>query len=195
VVDVEPATAPLAVAVVLEGFEAGDQADVTAALAGVTRALAAADTRHQVLAPSGADGRRTLIERVVDACQALRSVPTDRRAILAILRRHPGDGAVQEPARLGDAILLGKVALWTLEVGPAQATALDKALGDSADLGGALREAVPATSAVPAAAVRVARLLLSQYLVTYAWPNPMLSQASITMRHDRGMVLAPIWTR
>jgi hypothetical protein len=195
VLDVEPAAAPLSVAVVVDGFEAGDAADVTAAVVGLTRAFAAVDPRHQVVMSAAAAGGRSFVERLLDACQSLRSASTDRRVVLAIARRGPGDGAVSDPARLSDAILVGKVALWTIEVGPARTTPLDKLLAESSDLGGALREMVPATSAMRAAASRVASLLLSQYLVTYAWPNPMLSRVDISIRHDRGLVLAPIWTR
>jgi hypothetical protein len=41
----------------------------------------------------------------------------------------------------------------------------------------------------------VANLILAQYVVTYLWPNPMLSTFSIATRHDRGDVLVPAWAR
>jgi hypothetical protein len=195
VIDVERATAPLSVAVVVDGFEPGDQGAVSAALSAAARTLAAADPRHQILMPTGADGRRPFVDALVDACQTLRTAPTDRRVVLAIARRRVGDGAVAQPGALSDAILLGKIALWTIEVGPTQTTALDRLLGDSTGLGGALREIVPSTSGLSEAATRIADLLVSQYIVTYTWPDPMLSQVSISIRHDRGVVLTPVWRR
>jgi len=225
VIDVEPATAPLSIAVVLEGFEAGDRTDVTAALAAMRRPLLAADAGHRLglldtvapggpslvdvttdrarmdaavaglIGPAGPAGRPAFIDALLAACQALRSAPTDRRVVVAIARRHPGDGGVSQPTRLTDAIFTGRVALWTIEVGPVQTTALDRAIGDGVDFSGALRGVVPAMPALPTAADDLTNLLLSQYVLTYAWPNPMLSQVSISIRHDRGIVLAPIWTR
>jgi hypothetical protein len=225
VVDVEPATAPLSVAVVVHGFDPGDRDDVTTTIAAALRTLKSADPGHQIglvetMPPGGpslvaltpdrsrtdaavarllgslaAGSRRGFVDSLLDACQGLKSAPADRRVVLAIARRRPGDGAVTEPTRLTDAILLGKIALWTIEVGPAQTTPLDRLLGDSADLGGALRENVAATSALPEASANVASLLVSQYLLTFTWPDPLLSQVSITIRHDRGVVLAPIWRR
>jgi hypothetical protein len=195
VISVEPATAPLSIALVVDGFEPGDQPAVSAAIAAATRRLTAADPRHQVVGPSSDGGSAAFVDALTAACASLRTAPTDRRVVLALVRRHAGDGAVAKPGALSDAILLGKISLWTIEVGPVQTTALDRLLTDSTALGGALREIVPAASGLSDTATRVADLLVSQYVVTYAWPNPMLSQVNITIRHDRGLVLAPLWTR
>jgi hypothetical protein len=96
---------------------------------------------------------------------------------------------------LTDAILQERLALWTIEVGPSQTTTLDKVLGDATALGGALREPIAATSAIESAATRIADLLTSQYVVSYMWPDPSLSQLNISIRHERGTVLTPVWQR
>jgi hypothetical protein len=36
---------------------------------------------------------------------------------------------------------------------------------------------------------------LSQYLVTYTWPDPMLGAFNLVTRHEAGRVLVPVWSR
>jgi len=191
--DVVPATAPLAIAVVVDGFEAADRAQLTSAIAGATARLAAASPRHRInlLDAPG----RSLTDAIVDASRTLQDAETDRRAVIAIIKRRAGDGAVSSTSSLTSALVDDRVSLWTIEVGPAQNTALDRVLTDATAAGGALRELVPATAGMPDAAVRVIHLLTSQYVVTYQWPNPMLSLVNISIRHERGTVLATSWMR
>jgi hypothetical protein len=241
VLDVEPATAPLSVVIVIDGFEAGDARDVGRAIEAAARALGARDRGHRVSLLTGAGpgdrplvavaldqpgldasvarlvagGGGRLFERVSAACQALEAAPADRRVVLALVRRRADEVAAAEPAepaaRMTDAILRARAALWTVEVAvavppagrstpsaPAQVRStltLDDALDDGVRLSGALREPSPSIPALADAVTRVTALLLSQYLVTYTWPDPMLSQVSLSIRHDRGVVLTPAWSR
>ena len=150
-----------------------------------------------------APGPASLIESVSDACLAVRAAPTDRLVVLAFIKRHPDDGTLSQTERLTDTLFRTRTSLWTIEVGSPGVAAgaanrrngLDTLLTAGTQLGGALRETVADTPALAPAALRVANLLLSQYVVTYTWPDPMLSQVSLTTRHDRGQVLTPAWSR
>jgi hypothetical protein len=235
VLDAEPAIAPLSVAIVIDGFDAGDAPDVGRAVDAAARALRARDPNHRVslltgdaaadhrLSPVASDqpgvqavvarlvigSRGGLIARVAAACLALEDAPTDRRVVLAIVRRRGDEAEMAETVRMTDAVLQARAALWTVEVGapvppagrstaaaPASSRAtLDEALEAAVRLSGSLREPSPSSAALGDAVSRVASLLLSQYLVTYTWPDPMLSQVTLTLRHDRGVVLAPAWSR
>jgi hypothetical protein len=220
---VDRATDPLAIAIVVEGFEPGDASDLRRALDAFARTIRAANAASEVglltragpagrqvvmltadaphvdsaLAELTAPGPGTIVESVADACLAVRAAPTDRLVVLALVRRHPADGTLSQTERLTDTLFRTRTALWTIEVGPPSAgkNGLDALLTAGTELGGALRETVAGTPAVAPAADRVANLLLSQYVVTYTWPDPMLSQVSLTTRHDRGQVLTPAWSR
>ncbi len=147
-------------------------------------------------------GRLPFVDAVIDACLALRAAPTDRLIVLALIKRRADDGQIGEPYRLTDALMRLKTAVWTIEVAPPAApgspvrrNGLDDLLSSGTQLGGALRETVAAPSAMADAGRRLAVLWLSQYVVTYTWPDPMLSLVSLTTRHDRGQVLTPAWSR
>jgi hypothetical protein len=117
--------------------------------------------------------------------------------VLLIVRRHPNEEATV-PERLTDALFRAKAALWTIEVAGAKPVSnrkLDDVLAAGAQVSGALRKTVSGSAALPAAVAHVVDLLRSQYVVTYTWPDPMLSQLVFTTRHDRGAVLAPAWSR
>jgi hypothetical protein len=226
---VERAAEPLAIAVSLEGFGSADVPDLRRALDTFARAIRTGNAASQVglITRAGPGGRRVvlltgdaarldaeladltaaassaIVEDVSDACLAVRAAPTDRLAVLALIRRRPDDGALSQTERLTDTLFRTRTALWTIEVAPPAAVAggarrpngLDAVLTAGVQLGGALRETVADTSALVSSAERVASLLLSQYVVTYTWPDPMLSLVSLTTRHDRGQVLTPAWSR
>ena len=220
IVAVEPAVAPLAVAVVLDGFEASDAPAVTQAITQIVQHLAQADPAHQVggltgagstrairpltardvagyvatrLAP-GTAGAPSVTDALADGCRVLANAPSERRAVIGLLRRRQDRLSVPTASSLTDAMLLSKVAVWTVELGAAGTSPIDRALTDAATIGGALRQTASATTLSDLAG-RTADLLVSQYLVTYMWPNPMLSQLTISLRHDRGAVLTPLWMR
>jgi len=203
----EPAMQPLAIAIVIAGFEAADAGSLTKALDELRRALNTAGAGHRIDVVDA--GARSFLEAALEASDLAGAASTDRRIVLALLRRRAGDGDVTKPERLTDALRATRASLWTLEIavaaeghgatsagGPRPAPSpLDDALTTGTQLSGGLRETLASVSALPDHAGRVARLLLSQYVVTYAWPDPMIGQFSISTRHDRGTVLSPVWDR
>jgi len=161
------------------------------------------NTLDATTGPSG-----SLTDSIDEACSALRAAPTDRRAVITLLHRRSDDGVVSMNGLLTDALFQASAALWTVEVpasssgapaqgpaAPARGAKLDDVLTEATAFSGALRERVADAAGLEPMATRVARLLLAQYIVTYLWPNPMLSQFSIATRHDRGDVLVPAWAR
>jgi hypothetical protein len=195
----EPAAQPLAMAVVLAAFEDGDAPTVGRAVDELRRAVKSAGTGHRVEIVNA--GTRPFLEAALEAADLVAAPATDRRVVLAIVRRRPGDGDIPQPERLVDALRAARVSLWTLEIASAADTRksapspLDDALTTSTQAGGGLRETLKTMEALPDQAARVASLLLSQYVVTYAWPDPMIGQFNISTRHDRGTVLMPVWDR
>jgi hypothetical protein len=147
--------------------------------------------------------RGRVVDDVVLAAHALASAATDRRVILLVARRG-ADDEVGDGGLLIDTILRTKSMLWTVEIGgsPPKATGatvtarrLDDALATATAMGGALRRKVVDSTEVPAALAQIVGLLRAQYVVSYTWPDPMLSQVNLATRHDRGDVLAPVWSR
>jgi hypothetical protein len=195
----EPATQPLAIAVVIAGFVPADTRPVAQALDEIRRALNTAGAGHRIDVVD--PGARPFLDAALDASDLAGAASTDRRIVLAVIRRRAGDGDVAKPERLTDALRLAHASLWTLEIVPdgggrkPAPSPLDDALTVGTQMGGGLRETLAGVSALPDHAGRVARLLRSQYVVTYAWPDPMIGQFSIFTRHDRGTVLSPVWDR
>ena len=145
-----------------------------------------------------------VLDVIDSACAALRRAPTDRRVVVLLLRARPEDAILRPTGLLTDVLFNSGAALWTVEITsssrmPARPTEgtvdLDDLLTEATRFSGALRERVPNLEAIAPMAERVANLTLAQYVVTYQWPNPMLSVFSIATRHDRGEVLLPTWSR
>lgn len=202
----EPATQPLAIAVVIAGFETADAGSVAKAVDEIRRAVNTAGAGHRIDVVDA--GARSFLEAALEASDLAAAASTDRRIVLALVRRRAGDGDVTKPERLTDALRAARASLWTLEIAVAEGrdavsaggrrpapSHLDDALTMATQIGGGLRETLASASVLPDHAARVARLLLSQYIVTYAWPDPMIGQFSISTRHDRGTVLSPVWDR
>jgi hypothetical protein len=215
-----PAADPLAVAIVVEGFETADVPAVRSAInefvmqvgrgpdgsrfgvvgtaespAGEVLMLAAgrpaADLETRLTLPRG-----SLVGGIVRGARALEDARTDRRVVLAIVRRRADEARVAAPYQATDALLRARASLWTIEVaGSGKPGALDEVLAPGSRLGGALRETAATLDDLTAAAARVADFLLSQYVITYTWPDPMISVVSVTTRHERGQVLHPSWPR
>jgi hypothetical protein len=224
VLNAVPATDPLSVAIVVNGVDAAGLPAVRAAIENLVRTIternpgsrlgvvsrsdsptplvtmltADAAAIEAALRP-GAGGSQEAIDSVIAACDALRDAPADRRTVLAIIRPQAGDAREGSRARLIDVIIGARAALWTVEVAPATPGApkpmLDDALAEGVRTSGAMREQLSAVADVPAATARIAARWLSQYLVTYTWPEPMVSVFSLTTRHDAGEVLTPAWMR
>ena len=148
----------------------------------------------------------SIVDAIGDACAALRNAPTDRRAVVTILKRRSDDAVVKLSGLVTDTLFNAGAALWTIELPPASAGSpppapaagsakLDDVLNDATKFSGALRERVSDAAGLTPMAERVGHCLFVQYIVTYLWPNPMLSTFSIATRHDRGEVLVPAWAR
>jgi hypothetical protein len=221
VVDAVAAREPLAVAVVVFGFGAGELAEVERAIDQSVRALGAGNPATQVgligpdsgatmIKPGETDWHASLdrlasapagssfVDAVIAGCDVLKAAPPDRRVVLGIVETH-GAADVNRPDRLSAAVNAGRVALWTVEVGatgpPERRPAVDAALNDAIRLGGSLRQPVKSRAGVSSGVAAVVDCLLSQYLVTYGWPDPMLSEFNLVTRHDAGRVLTPAWSR
>jgi len=220
VVDAVAAQEPLAVAVVVFGFGAGELVEVEHAIDQSVRALRAENPATQVglvgagstttmIAPGQTDWQASLdrlasaaapnfIDAVIAGCDVLSAAPPDRRVVLGMVETH-GAADINRPDRLSIAVNAGHVALWTVEMGatgaPEWRPTVDAALNDAIRLGGSLREPLKSRADVSAGVAAVVDFLLSQYLVTYRWPDPMLSQFSLVTRHDAGRVLTPSWSR
>jgi len=215
-----PASDPFAVAIVVEGFGAADAPAVRGAInefvmqlghgpdgsrfgvvgsaespAGEVLMLAAgqpaADLVSRLSLPRG-----SLVGGIARGARALEDARTDRRVVLAMVRRTADEPRAAAPYQATDALLRARASLWTIEVAaPGKPGGLEEVLASSSRLGGALRETAATTSDLTAAAARVADLLLSQYVITYTWPDPMISVVNVTTRHERGQVLHPSWPR
>jgi len=229
VLSVEPATNPVWTAVVVRGFDREEWPAVRRAIetlakttkngasgsrTGVMRAASTGSVWTEVTPEvtdaaweamfSAASG--SILDAIGEASAALRNAPTDRRAVVAILKRRNDDAVVKSNGLLTDSLFSVGAALWTIELSTATGSApapavsagsakLDDVLNDATKFSGALRERVPDTPALTPMAERVGHFLFVQYIVTYLWPNPMLSTFSIATRHDRGDVLVPAWAR
>lgn len=217
VVDAEAAKEPLAVAVVVFGFGAGDLVNVERAIDEGVRTLRAQNPATQVglvgaassttmIEPGQTDWHASLdrlasapagpnfIDAVIAGCALLDTAPPDRRVVLGIVETH-GAADISRPDRLLVAVSAGHVALWTVEVAAEWRPPVDAALNDATRLGGSLRQAVKSPANVSTGVAAVVDFLLSQYLVTYGWPDPMLSQFNMETRHGAGRVLTPAWSR
>ena len=229
VLGVEPATNAVWTAVVVRGFGREEFPAVRRAIealakttrtgaagshTGVMRAASSGSTWTDVT-PDMTDAAwegllssssGSIVDVIGDACAALRNAPTDRRAVVTILKRRSDDAVVKLSGLVTDTLFNAGAALWTIELPPASAgspapalaagsTKLDDVLDEATKFSGALRERVSGAAGLTPMAERVGSCLFVQYIVTYLWPNPMLSTFSIATRHDRGEVLVPAWAR
>jgi hypothetical protein len=228
VLGAEPAANPVWLAIVVRGFETQDLPQVRGAIeaiaatttkgvagshVGVMRASSAGASEWVDATTGVADGvwssvltnPAPVLDAIGQAAGALRKAPTDRRAVVLLIKRSPSDTVVVQNGLVTDQLFNTGAALWTVEVPgsstaagpvlPANAAKFDDVLTDATKFSGSLRERVSDLAALTPMAQRVANLVLAQYVVTYLWPNPMLSTLSIATRHDRGDVLVPAWAR
>jgi hypothetical protein len=229
VLGAEPATNPVWLAVVVQGFKSADLPQVRAAIeaiasttrkgpagshVGVMRpASAASSWRDLASGVSDADWQSlvdgpapSVLDAIGQAAVALRQAPTDRRAVVLLIKRSASSALVESRGLLTDQLFTAGAALWTVEVAAASGSGaagasssnlvkLDDVLNDATKFTGSLRERIADTPGMIPITERVANLILAQYVVTYLWPNPMLSTFSIATRHDRGDVLVPAWAR
>jgi len=229
VLGAEPATNPVWLAVVVQGFQTSDLPQVRAAIEaiGSTTRKGPAGSRVGVMRPASATSswvdlasglsdadwqslvngpQPPVLDAIGQAAVALRQAPTDRRAVVLLVKRSAANWFVVPQGLLTDQLFNAGAALWTVEVAmsvpsggsvltAAGSTKLDDVLNDAAKFSGSLREQIADTPGMVPMTESVANLVLAQYVVTYLWPNPMLSTFSIATRHDRGDVLVPAWAR
>ena len=228
VLGAEPATNPVWIAIVAQGFKAADLPQVRAAIEAIasTTRKGPAGSHLGVMRPASAtsswidlasdlsdadwqslvDGPApAVLDAIGQAAVALRQAPTDRRAVVLLIKRSSSSALVEPHGLVTDQLFTAGAALWTVEVGASSGSAagasapnsvkLDDVLNDATKFSGSLREQIADTPGMVPTAERVANLILAQYVVTYLWPNPMLSTFSIATRHDRGDVLVPAWAR
>jgi hypothetical protein len=214
-----PAPASMAVAIVTGGFAAGDRAVVRKSIQAIVGRLRADDPAHQVGAagpdgtlqwfPPGTEITDTWLDRwlagttsptadaIASACAAIDQLSTDRRVVVALIQRGAADPSGLSFDALSRELTSVHATLWTVEVRASapssDAKRFDDALADAVRVSGSLREPIAAASALPKAAEEVADRLLSQYLLTYTWPDS--GMPSFATRHDRGTVLVPTWYR
>jgi hypothetical protein len=205
IVSVEPATAPISAVVVVRGFAAADANEIAKAIDALkaVRASTPGSPALQVtMASSETQDTSTIPAAIDEAARSQVSDGFDRRMVLSIVRRGgQEDGLDAEAANdVVDALTDAKAALWTLEVDPAggkaaTASPLEKLLATATDASGSVRTHVKSTADLPSAAQDLFYLWRGQYLVTYMWPDPMLSFFKLEVRHDRGVVLTTGWER
>jgi hypothetical protein len=218
-IDVQPATDPLSVAIVVQGFSPDDVGLLRTALEAAARALRAQNSGTQIglvgpgpsatmIGPGGglpaldaaltAPAAPTFVDAVLAGCQVLSAAPPDRRVVLGLVKTH-GVTDVPHPERLAASVSANQVSLWTVELGasgPADwSPAVDAALTEAVRLGGSLRHPAKSAGEVAGGIAAIIDDLTAQYVVTYAWPDPMLSEFNLVTRHEAGKVLTPAWPR
>ena len=128
--------------------------------------------------------------------------PNGRRVIVAFLHAPARDQA-GPVAGLAGLIQSSKTALWTVELATARTTAAPpppdqggEALDMAVQAGGGLRWRVDTPADLETGARGVAALLgTAQYVVTVDLPVLFNGPVPIATRHDRGIVLVPMWSR
>ena len=145
VLGVEPATNPVWTAVVVRGFEREEFPAVRRAIealakttrtgaagsrTGVMRAASAGSTWTDVppdMTDAAWDGvlsnsSGSIVDAIGSACAALRNAPTDRRAVVTILKRRSDDAVVKLSGLVTDTLFNAGAALWTIELPSASAS-------------------------------------------------------------------------
>jgi hypothetical protein len=224
VVDSEPADDPIEIAIVIAGFPAEDRTPlVTAVNAFASTVRESSPSSHATLVLEGpaldwaewallsgvrlsdagvvVTGDHGVGDLLRTAVAELESAgATGRRVVVAFLDPSGMAGPVVGLAGL---IQRSKVALWTVELAPVQTPgaksppdALSGALDTAVQAGGGLRWRVDTPADLEAGARGVAALLgTAQYVVTVELPVLFNGPVPIATRHDRGLVLVPLWSR
>ena len=205
IVNVEPATAPISAVVLVRGFAPADANEIAKAIDALKAARASTPNSPALqvtMASSDSQDSLTLPAAIEDAGRSQVSDGFDRRMVLSIVHRGANEDRLDAGAEIDvvDALTDAKAALWTLEVDPSggkpsTTSALEKLLAAGTDASGSVRTHVKSTADLASAAQDLFYLWRGQYLVTYMWPDPMLSFFKLEVRHDRGVVLTTGWER
>ncbi|HEY6358888.1 MAG TPA: hypothetical protein VIX35_11620, partial [Vicinamibacterales bacterium] len=149
---------------------------------------------------SGAQGVSDVLAAAVRDLQS--ASPNGRRLIVAFLHAPARDQA-GPVADLAGVIESTKTSLWTVELATARTTGAQaptdpggEALDRAVQAGGGLRWQVDTPADLETGARGVAALLgTAQYVVTVDLPVLFNGPVPIATRHDRGIVLVPMWSR
>jgi hypothetical protein len=199
VLSAEPATEPVAAVVLILSSGTTVAPHVRAARQAFAKTLTHGAGDHSIreIASSSLNAP-DLMRAILDTCRLLEPATTDRRAVVVLAPESLPAIPIADADAILAAINRAQAAFWTLEGGAAAgrspaARPLTDVLTDAASMGGSQRRTLTKAADFETAASRIADFLLSQYIVSFQWPNPMLGQMNITTRHDRGMVLATYW--
>jgi hypothetical protein len=199
VLNAEPATEPIAAVVLTLSSGSSVPPHVGAAGQAFAKTLTHGGGNHSVREiASSSLSAADLTRAILDTCRLLEPATTDRRAVVVLAPEPLPAIPIADADAILAAINRAQAAFWTLEGGPAPGRSaavrpLTDVLAEAASTGGSQRRTLTRSGDFEAAASRIADFLLSQYIVSFQWPNPMLGQMNITTRHDRGTVLMTYW--
>jgi hypothetical protein len=203
VVSAEPATGPIAVGLVYWGPLMGTSG-FGHELTGVSPASRVVDTAS--IAPSNQQLGFLLRSIEHEATTLSRSQGFERRAIVLVISAPIPASQLQATTTLTEVLESTETPLWIVEA-PTEAvpgvapqphprTTVDDALDAAVAIGGGSRWRVKTGDELADAAAAVAALLgTAQYFVTANLPSIFTPPAPIATRHDRGIVLVPMWSR
>ena len=215
VISAEPATGPLAVeTLVTEWMEAEAPAALEKAAAEIIHEADAANTigatTLTVEGPHGmalfsappppVDPRRyelAINDGVFDRPPELGKSPTNRRALVVIVNAPATlrDSGSRLSSDLLDRLRVVKASLWVVDLTPISPLANNK-LDSLITASGGMHTSVKDPKDLASAARDVATLLTtSQYIVTANVAVTASGPLPLATRHDRGIVLTPIWPR
>ena len=162
-----------------------------------TTALAVTQRALERLSTNSEDA--VLLDGLLDASKSMRSAPTDRRVIFALLAAYRPDRSTLLPEVMGDVLRTSGASLWAVEVRQPQGgnysnPAREQVLDAGSALSGGLRDVVASRSGVTTATKRVADLILAQYAITYG-PGGGTARSELVVQVTRPevRVLAPHW--
>jgi hypothetical protein len=152
-----------------------------------------------------------LFEAIDAACQALKAERSDRRVVFVVDNAWESDNEVGVSNRVGQALRDAGAELWVLEWRPASGvarggtivsgppqnvnTARDRMILSWTTASGGYHDTIVGATSLPDTAARLARLILSQYAVTYARPAhaaPHVLQIGVAAPAGT-KVIAPQW--
>lgn len=190
VISVEPATGPIAVGLIFWGPMMYSDA-FGHALMDANPGGRVIDTKSVPSTNPPKESVRQAVEGMARELGAAKGV--ERRAIVVTMTAAAPDDQLQPVASLTRILQENDSPLWTIELGAAgPAPSVDAAVA----VGGGYRWRVKTGDELADAEAGVAALLgTAQYFVTANLPSIFTPPAPIATRHDRGIVLVPMWPR
>lgn len=114
-----------------------------------------------------------MLDALVDACQMVRELPNERRAIFAVFAAYRRDTSAQWNDQAAMALWQSKASLWAIEVQSIGASSggnigREEVVNRGSLLSGGLHESVASAVGLSSKAQQMAALIAKQYVVTYA---------------------------